>query len=76
MTDEELAKEFLVGKRITNISYTKEMNQDMLIPTITLDNKVILYIQNDDEGNSSGTIHTNIENNMILMPQKFAPKEI
>jgi len=70
MTNEELAKEFLVGKTIIDISYTKEMNQDMLIPTITLDNKVILYIQNDDKGNSSGTIHTNIENHMVLMPQK------
>ena len=73
---DNLAKEFLVGKKITNVFYTQQMHEEYLIPTIELDNKTLLYIQSDDEGNSSGTIHTNIKDHMILMPRKLSPKEI
>ena len=68
---EKHAIELLKGKTITNVFYTEEQGEYHLIPTIELDNKTLLYVQSDDEGNGAGTFHTNIEGVMSLMPQLY-----
>tara|TARA_R110002110_G_scaffold251766_1_gene467609 strand:+ start:1049 stop:1294 length:246 start_codon:yes stop_codon:yes gene_type:complete len=68
---EDKAIELLQGKTITNVFYTEEQGQYHLIPTIELDNQTLLYVQSDDEGNGAGTLHTNIEGVMSLMPQMY-----
>ena len=72
MKEKELEDEatfLLQGKRIKNVYYTEQEDIDYLIPTIELDNNVILYIQSDEEGNDAGTIHTNMNGHMIIMPK-------
>jgi len=64
----------LRGKTITNVFYTEEEGESYLIPTLELDNKILLYLQSDDEGNGAGTftaIHRNIEGQISLMPQIY-----
>jgi len=61
----------LRGKTITNVFYTEEEGESYLIPTLELDNKILLYLQSDDEGNGAGTFHTNIEGQINLMPQIY-----
>jgi len=61
----------LRGKTITNVFYTEEEGESYLIPTLELDNKILLYLQGDDEGNGAGTFHTNIEGQISLMPQIY-----
>ena len=68
---EHKAIKLLLGKTITNIYYTQEQDENHLIPTIELDNTVVLYVQSDDEGNGAGTLHTNIEGVMSVMPQMY-----
>ena len=68
---ENHAIELLKGKTITNVFYTEEEGEYHLIPTIELDNTTVLYVQSDDEGNGAGTLHTNIEGVMSLMPQMY-----
>ena len=68
---EHKAIELLQGKTITNVFYTEEQGEYHLIPTIELDNKTLLYVQSDDEGNGAGTFHTNIEGVISLMPQMY-----
>ena len=68
---EDKAIELLQGKTITNVFYTEEQGQYHLIPTIELDNQTVLYVQSDDEGNGAGTLHTNIEGAMYVMPQMY-----
>ena len=71
MQHEHKAIGLLRGKTITNIFYTEEQGEHHLIPTIELDNTTVLYVQSDDEGNGAGTLHTNIEGVMSLMPQMY-----
>ena len=66
---EDEATFLLQGKRIKNVFYTQQEGLDYLIPTIELDNNVLLYIQSDEEGNDAGTIHTNMNGHMIIMPR-------
>ena len=68
---EHKAIKLLLGKTITNIYYTQEQDENHLIPTIELDNTTVLYVQSDDEGNGAGTLHTNIEGVMSVMPQMY-----
>tara|TARA_R110000868_G_scaffold25392_5_gene99080 strand:+ start:4398 stop:4637 length:240 start_codon:yes stop_codon:yes gene_type:complete len=68
---ENHAIKLLKGKTITNIFYTEEQGENHLIPTIELDNTTVLYVQSDDEGNGAGTLHTNIEGVMSVMPQIY-----
>tara|TARA_R110000796_G_scaffold25479_2_gene71800 strand:+ start:371 stop:610 length:240 start_codon:yes stop_codon:yes gene_type:complete len=68
---ENHAIKLLKGKTITNIFYTEEQSENHLIPTIELDNTTVLYVQSDDEGNGAGTLHTNIEGVMSVMPQIY-----
>ena len=68
---EHKAVEFLQGRKITNVFYTEEDGEYHLIPTLELDNEILLYVQSDDEGNGAGTFHTNIEGVMSVMPQMY-----
>ena len=68
---ENHAIELLKGKTITNVFYTEEHGENHLIQPIELDNTTVLYVQSDDEGNGAGTLHTNIEGVMSLMPQMY-----
>ena len=71
---EKKASGLILGKKIIHVSYISEQDNDMLIPTIELEGGILLYVQNDDEGNSSGTIHTNIQDNMVILPQMVKDK--
>jgi len=66
---EDEATFLLQGKKIKNVFYTQQEGLDYLIPTIELDNNVLLYIQSDEEGNDAGTIHTNMTGHMCIMPK-------
>ena len=68
---ENHAIELLKGKTITNVFYTEEQGKSYLIPTLELDNKTLLYVQSDDEGNGAGTFHTNIAHHNYIMPQMY-----
>ena len=71
MQHEHKAIGLLRGKTITNVFYVEEEHESYLIPTLELDNEILLYVQSDDEGNGAGTFHTNIDGVMSVMPQMY-----